>query len=63
MLLLSSDGLTRYPTWTDAIHGDDGAAALARRLTTFAREAGGADNITVAAVPFDPEPSRGAPRP
>ncbi|MEV4516721.1 protein phosphatase 2C domain-containing protein [Dactylosporangium sp. NPDC049525] len=63
VLLLSSDGLTRYPAWTDAVEGNGGAPALVRRLTAFARDAGGADNITVAAVPFDPEPSRGAPRP
>ena len=36
-----------------AVEGDGGAPGLARRLTAFARDAGGADNITVAAVPFD----------
>ncbi|MEV0129316.1 protein phosphatase 2C domain-containing protein [Dactylosporangium sp. NPDC050688] len=72
VLLLSSDGLTRYPAWTGAVGGDGGSdggggvAQLARRLTAFARDAGGADNITVAAVAFDPgppasDPSRGAP--
>ncbi|MFC4040665.1 PP2C family protein-serine/threonine phosphatase [Dactylosporangium siamense] len=61
VLLLTSDGLTRYPTWTDAIDGDGDAAELVRRLTNFARAAGAADNIAVAAVPFDP--SRGAPQP
>lgn len=66
VLLLSSDGLTRYPAWT-AVDGDGGGVAqLARRLTAFARDAGGADNITVAAVAVDPgppvsDPSRGAP--
>ena len=63
MLLLASDGLTRYPTWTGAVEGAGGASELARRLTTFARDAGGVDNLTVAAVPFAPEASRGAPRP
>lgn len=63
VLLLSSDGLTRYATWTGAVDGTIGAPELARNLTNFARDAGGADNITVAAVPFDPEPSRGEPRP
>lgn len=63
VLLLSSDGLTRYDTWSDDIDGALGARELAAHLTNFARDAGGADNITVAAVPFDPEPTRGAPRP
>ena len=63
VLLLSSDGLTRYPMWTGTVEGDGGALELARRLTAFARDAGGADNITVAAVPFDPEPDRGEPQP
>ncbi|MDG6107187.1 protein phosphatase 2C domain-containing protein [Dactylosporangium aurantiacum] len=65
VLLLSSDGLTRYPAWTGAVD-TPGVDRLARRLAAFARDAGGADNITVAAVAFDPgppatDPSRGAP--
>ncbi|MGI5184380.1 PP2C family protein-serine/threonine phosphatase [Dactylosporangium sp. CA-152071] len=52
VLLLASDGLTRYTTWSDDIDGTIGARELARTLTTFARDAGGADNITVAAVPI-----------
>ncbi|MET7426919.1 protein phosphatase 2C domain-containing protein [Dactylosporangium sp. NPDC005555] len=60
-LLLVTDGLTPYTTWSDGIEGAAGAPELARRLTDFARDAGGADNITVTAVPF--EPSRGEPRP
>jgi serine/threonine protein phosphatase PrpC len=63
LLLLCSDGLTRYSTWTGAADSTSGAPQLARQLTDLARDAGGADNITVAAVPFDPEASRGAPRP
>ena len=53
VLVLASDGLTRYTTWTDAIDSTAGAPELARTLTTFARDAGGADNITVATVPID----------
>jgi PPM family protein phosphatase len=71
VLLLSSDGLTRYPTWTDAIEGNGGPAGLARRLTAFARDAGGVDNITVVAVQVeaaidaapDSGPDRGGVRP
>ena len=54
-LLLVSDGLWNYtiePSTLVAAIGDEplGRLALARRLVTFANEAGGSDNITVVVV-------------
>lgn len=63
VLLLSSDGLTRYPAWTAAVAGAGCAGDLARRLTAYACAAGGADNVTVAVVPVDPGPSTASPAP
>ena len=62
-LVLCSDGLWNYLTdgaaFTDAVRtrladADGDPLAVARALTTFAIDSGGADNITVAVVPVHP---------
>lgn len=58
LVLLASDGFWNYAPADDAVHelvvAGDGESALdlARRLTAFAEESGGADNITVAVGPY-----------
>ena len=53
-LVLCSDGLWNYtldpPALVQAAGNEPGLLALARKLTTFANDAGGADNITVVVV-------------
>ena len=53
-LVLCSDGLWNYtldpPALVAAAGNEPGLLALAQRLTTFANDAGGADNITVVVV-------------
>lgn len=57
-VLLVSDGFWNYAPAEAAVHelvgaaGGESALDLARRLTAFAEESGGADNITVAVGPY-----------
>mgnify|MGYP003424362208 CR=1 FL=1 len=59
-LVVCSDGLSRYltggpPELADPAGGVVGTPeAAARRLTTFALDAGGVDNIAVAVLPMHP---------
>jgi serine/threonine protein phosphatase PrpC len=67
---LCSDGLWNYASTVDELHAlltnassdrTSGAApiATARRLTDFARDAGGHDNITVVLLAADPSSDQG----
>lgn len=63
--VLCSDGLWNYamdgPAVADAMGDADTPMAIARRLTDFANEAGGADNITVVVVDLPRPASERAP--
>jgi PPM family protein phosphatase len=64
-LILCSDGLSRYlagPGDLDAVAGWP-AARTAHHLTELALDAGGIDNIAVAALPFPPVDPTGEPSP
>jgi serine/threonine protein phosphatase PrpC len=67
-LLLVSDGLWNYTLEPDQLvaamgpWGDE-PLEVARRLVTFANQAGGSDNITVVAVDLPLHPSKGTPVP
>ncbi len=58
-LVLCSDGLWNYALTAAAVGaaaGDGDALTVAQRLATFANEAGGSDNITVAVIEVDAAP-------
>jgi len=59
LLLICTDGLTEYVSSTDiveVVRSGEPMAAVCRRLATMAREAGGHDNISVAAAFNGPAP-------
>ncbi len=58
-LVLCSDGLWNYALTAAAVGaaaGEGDALTVAQRLTSFANEAGGSDNITVAVIEIDAAP-------